>query len=126
MSGDGAAELYRFASDVAKAAEASVREVDPIVRTEAHELKDRMNSDLAGSRHFHGAAGSVTYDSRYSFGAVGYEVGPDKGRRGGAIANIAYFGGSNGGGDTVDLDGAFKDASDGLEKNLGKFLGDLL
>jgi hypothetical protein len=123
---DGAAELYRFASDVAKAAEASVREVDPIVRTEAHELKDRMNSDLAGSRHFRGAAGSVTHDSRYSFGSVGYEVGPDKGRRGGAITNIAYFGGSNGGGGTVDLDGAFADAGRSLEQNLGKFLGGLL
>ncbi|MDF2915989.1 MAG: hypothetical protein K0S70_206 [Microbacterium sp.] len=123
---DGSAELYRFASDVAKAAEAAVKDVDPIVRTEAHELKDQMNSDLAGSRHFRGAAGSVTYDSRFSVGTVGYEVGPDKGRRGGAIANIAYFGGSNGGGGTVDLDGTFKAAGDALEKNLDKFLGGLL
>lgn len=123
---DGAQELYRFASDVARAAEAAVKDVDPIVRVEAHDLKEQMNSDLAGSRHFRGAAGSVTYDSRFSVGTVGYEVGPDKGRRGGAIANIAYFGGSNGGGGTVDLDGTFKAAAVSLEKNLDKFLGGLL
>lgn len=102
---DGQADLRRFISDLAVAAKAAVEDVDPVMKKGATVIKDAMNADLAASRHFKGAAGSVTYDRRFSVGVVGYEIGPDKGRRGGALANIAYFGGSNGGGGTVDVDG---------------------
>lgn len=123
---DGQAELRRFITDLAAASKAAVSEVDPVMKKGAQNIKDAMNADLAASRHFKGAAGSVTYDSRYSVGVVGYEIGPDKGRRGGALANIAYFGGSNGGGGTVDVDGPLQAEAPVIESQLGDVIERLL
>lgn len=117
---DGQAELRRFITDLAAAAKAAVEDVDPVMKKGAQNIKDAMNADLASSRHFKGAAGSVTYDRRYSAGVVGYEVGPDKGRRGGALANIFYFGGSNGGGGTGDIDGPLNAEIPNIESELAR------
>lgn len=84
----------------------------------ALELKDQLNDNLQSSTHFKGAAGSVTYDGLVSLGSIGFEIGPDKRRRGGALANIAFFGTSRGGG-TVDMDGAIKSIGDRTERALG-------
>lgn len=123
---DGQAEIRRFVTDLAAASKSAVSDVDPIMKKGAQNIKDAMNADLAASRHFKGAAGSVTYDSHYKVGVVGYEIGPDKGRRGGALANIAYFGGSNGGGGTVDVDGPLQAEAPVIENELGKMIERLL
>src|SRR5690625_5528760 len=99
-------EMNRLIADMTQAATRTVAEVDPIIKKGAVNLKDDLNKQASNSRHFRGMAGSVTFDSRYGFGLIGYEVGPDKARRGGALGNIFFFGGASGGGGPCGLGAA--------------------
>lgn len=120
-------EMRRLATDVAKAAGrlASLEDVDAVMKKGATVIKDGQNENLAGSAHFRGISGSVTYDRVGALGGVAYEGGPDKDRRGGALANIAFFGGSRGGG-TVDFDGPIEAEMPEIEKHLADIIEDLL
>ena len=51
---------------------------------------------------------AISYDQIGGVRALGYEIGPDKDRHAGALANVAFFGTSRGGG-TVDFDGPLRD-----------------
>ena len=119
--------MRQLATDVAKAAGrlASLEDVDAVMKKGATVIKDAQNENLAGSAHFRGISGSVTYDRQGALGAVVYEGGPDKDRRGGALANIAFFGGSRGGG-TVDFDGPIDAEMPEIEKHLADIIEDLL
>jgi hypothetical protein len=110
--------LEGLIADLGKVHSALYKTVEQTLEKGALELKDQLNANLAASTHFRGAAGSVTYDGMVSFGSVGFEVGPDKGRRGGALANIAFFGTSRGGG-TVDMDGPVRSIGARTERFLG-------
>jgi hypothetical protein len=100
---DGSAEFRKLANDLGKIAGNAVKDVDSVLKKGAQNVKEEMSADATDSEHFKGMAGSISYDSRYSIGTPRYEVGPDKGRRGGALGNIAYFGTSRGGG-TLDIE----------------------
>jgi hypothetical protein len=100
---DGSAEFRALANDLGKIAGHAVKDVDEVLKKGAQNVKTEMVADATASEHFKGMAGSISYDSRYSIGTPRYEVGPDKGRRGGALGNIAYFGTSRGGG-TLDIE----------------------
>ncbi|UVK58404.1 hypothetical protein SEA_GLOBIWARMING_11 [Arthrobacter phage GlobiWarming] len=95
---DGSAEFRALANDLGKIAGSAVKEVDAVLKKGAQNIKEEMAADAAASVHFKPVAGSITYESQYSIGTPRYVVGPDKGRRGGALANIYYFGTSRGGG----------------------------
>jgi hypothetical protein len=99
---DGAAELRALSANLGRIAGSAVEDVDAVIQRAALNVKREMQADASGSAHFKGMAGSITYDSHYQLGKVRYVVGPDKGRRGGALGNIAYFGTSRGGG-TLDI-----------------------
>lgn len=115
----GAGELRAFAKDLEKIASKALPDVDAVLKRGAQNIKDDLVSEARGSTHFKGMAGSISYDSMYGIGHAKYEVGPDKGRRGGALGNIAYFGTSRGGG-TLDLDGPLARETPNLERELGK------
>ncbi|AYR01514.1 hypothetical protein PP639_gp013 [Arthrobacter phage Seahorse] len=100
---DGAAEFRQLSNDLGRIAGHAVKDVDEVLKKGAQNVKTEMVADASASEHFKGMAGSISYDSRYSIGTPRYEVGPDKGRRGGALGNIAYFGTSRGGG-TLDIE----------------------
>lgn len=119
-------ELRELARDLGRIPARLLPEADAIVKRGAQNVKDHMSTDLAASRSFRGAAGSVSYDSDYRPGVVQYEVGPDKGRRGGALANIAYFGGANGGGGTVDIDAPLAAEEPRLTSAIGRLLEQVL
>ena len=120
-------QVNRLAADLRSVdIKRAVAIVDPIVKKAAQNVKDEMAADAKGSRHFGYLAGAISYDRRYSLGAVGYEVGPDKDRRGGAIGNIAYFGGVHGGGGTLDIDKPLRSETPKLLDALGDALGDVL
>ena len=74
-----------------------------VVDKGANNIKNQLREDMQASEHFKGAARSITYDTSYgSFsgsGAYEAEIGPESGPgNAGALANIAYFGTSRGGG----------------------------
>ena len=117
----GADELRAFAADLGKIASKALPETDAVLKKGAQNIKDDLVSEARGSTHFKGMAGSVSYDSMYGIGHAKYEIGPDKGRRGGALGNIAYFGTSRGGG-TLDLEGPLARESPNLERELDKLV----
>lgn len=119
-------DLRALATDLGKIPARLLPEADAVVKRGAQNVKDHMNADAAASAHFHGMAGSVTYDSAYRVGSVQYEVGPDKARRGGALGNIAYFGGANGGGGTLDIDAPLTAEEPRLTSAIGRLLEQLL
>lgn len=98
-------EVAELAVDFGRASARVLPEVDAVVKRGAQGVKDGLVADAERSKHFDVLASAISYDRLYGLNRVGYEVGPDKDRRGGALGNIAYFGGANGGGGTLDLDG---------------------
>jgi prepilin-type processing-associated H-X9-DG protein len=99
-------ELRAFAADLRGSLPAELNRLAyPIVKKAAQNVKEAMIDDFKGHPHFDQIAPSVSYDINVrSFGGVlqfEAEIGPDHERHGGALANIAYFGGSRGGGGTV-------------------------
>ena len=119
-----ASELQRLAVDFGKASAGLLKDVDKVAQKAAQNIKDDLNAQAAGSS-FRGMAGSVTYDRTFSRGSVGYEVGPDKDRRGGALGNIFFFGTSRGGG-TGDLDAPLREEEPRFIKALGDLAEDSL
>lgn len=97
-------ELQTLAADFGKASAGLLKDVDKVAKKAAQNIKDDLSAQAAASTHFRGMAGSISYERAYGLGSVGYEVGPDKDRRGGALGNIFFFGVPEGGGGTGDLD----------------------
>lgn len=95
---DGAAELRQLATNLGRIAGDAVKDVDEVLKKGVQNIKTEMQADVSGSPHFKGMAGSISYESHYLPGRARWVVGPDKGRRGGSLANIYYFGTSRGGG----------------------------
>lgn len=99
-------DFAAYAEALLGSVKATEKGVHGVVKRGAMNIKKQMNAELAASKHFKGIAGSVTYDMResgaFGGGVVEAEIGPDKGRKGGALANIAYFGTSRGGGTVAD------------------------
>lgn len=118
------AELNAFAADLGKIAVGAVPAVDKVLEKGALKIKEGLVSNLRGSPSFKGMAGSISYDVKFSgLTSLGYVIGPDKGRRGGALGNIAFFGTSYGGG-TVDLEGPLRDEAPVIEGLIEDLMGD--
>ena len=100
---DGVEEVRKLAANLGKIAGSAVSDVDAVLKKGMQNIKTEMVADVSASEHFKGMAGSITYESHYLPGRVRYVGGPDKGRRGGALGNIYYFGTSRGGG-SGDID----------------------
>jgi hypothetical protein len=121
-----ASEVQRLALDLSRAASESLGIVEPVLKHGAQNIKDEMAADAAASQHFSSVAPSISYD-RIGFAShVGYEIGPEIGRFGGSLGDIAYFGGAHGGGGTLDIDAPLRDEEPRLVQSLARALGDLL
>ena len=98
------------------------RHVIPVVDKAAVNIKADMRAAAAKSRHFR-MASSITYDKPNPYEA---EIGPTKGGAG-SLANIAYFGGSNGGGGTIeDPRGAMDREAPKFERALADLAAELV
>jgi len=116
----GADDLRAFAADLGRIAGQAIPDTDKVLKKGAQNIKDDLVSEARSSRTL-GArlAGSISYDRIGGVGSLGYEIGPDKSRRGGALGNIYYFGTSRGGG-TGDLEGPLDRETPNLERELGR------
>lgn len=124
-------ELRALAADLSRAQSRAPNLVDPVLKKAAQNVKEEMAADAAGSRYFDEMASSITYDRDTRLGQEGYEIGPDKSRGGKAgraarLANIAYFGGANGGGGTLDIEKPLRSEEPRLMKALDDALKDVL
>ena len=95
-----ASELRDFAADLGRVPLALARKIPPIVMKGAMNIKDDLREEMAGSKHFKAAARAVGFD--VLDGGFAAEIGPSsEAGSPGNLANLAYFGGPNGGGGTV-------------------------
>ena len=95
-----ASEVREFAADLTRASMKVAQGTPAVVSKGALNIKKQLTQEMAGSRHFKGAAHTVSYD--LLDGGFAAEIGPSsESGSPGNLANLAYFGGSNGGGGTV-------------------------
>ena len=100
--------------------------VRPVVAKGAVKVKATMRADMNSSEHFGQAASSISYDLNSGQYGAEAQIGPVKGGAG-SLANLAYFGGANGGGGTVrDPQEALDLEADPFEQALGDILDNLL
>lgn len=101
---DGFGDLTR---EMRKASARVGKEVMPVVRKGAQNVRGKntgggMRGDMRKSRHFGQVARTIGYDVERTPVAVEATIGAATGGRVvGDLAHIAYFGGINGGGNTV-------------------------
>lgn len=107
-----ASEVRQLAADMRGVHARLSQHVRPVVERGAVNIKNDLQQQMRGSRHFAPVARGITYDVS-SGGAYEAEIGPEKGSPG-SLANIAYFGSSRGGGTVEDPSGA-------LEREAPKF-----
>ncbi|QRQ79174.1 hypothetical protein [Glutamicibacter protophormiae] len=114
----GADELRKFAADLGKVAGKAVDDIEPVMKKGAQNIKEDLQSQVEGTS-WQGLRNAISYDRIGGIGSLGYEIGPDKGRRGGGLGNLWYFGGSRGGG-YGDLEGPLAAETPNLERELGR------
>lgn len=97
-------EVRQLAVDMSQVDSRLTRHLIPVVKKGAVNIKEDMQAAMRSSGSFGAMAGAISFDM--IDGDMGAEIGPTKsyGGAGGAGfgANIAYFGGANGGGGTVE------------------------
>lgn len=117
-----------YAGDLLAAARKVEDGLPGVVGKGALNVKNEWNAAFAASPSFKGIAGSVGYDTRATREFVEAEIGPNKARRkAAALANIAHFGGANGGGGTIaDPQTFLDDEAPNFVKALGDLIGEAL
>lgn len=118
-------EVRQFAVDATRLPGELSRWLRPAVSKGALNIKRALQQDLeqsgnAGIRH---VARSISYDLIDGGNAVEAEIGPDK--PSGALANIAYFGTSRGGGHTRDPIEALNEESEAFQKAIADIVEDI-
>lgn len=107
-------EVAEFAAELRSIGPKTARAVPAIVAKGALNIKNEMRDDALRSRWFKFAR-TIDYDTLD--GGMTAEIGPNKAIAPvAALANIGYFGGSNGGGGTI------REPSGALENEVPRFL----
>lgn len=119
-------ELRTLARDLERIPDKVQSGVRPVVSKGALTVKQELQMDLASSSSFSGITFSVDYDLKVDRGGVEARIGPNKGKYGGALANVAIFGTSRGGGTVPDPSVALLNEADKFENALGDLFKDLL
>ena len=116
-------ELRQLSRDLAKGI--PVDKVAAVVTKGAVNIRAQLKGEASASSHFR-LASQISYDLRFGFTGIEAEVGPEK-RGAGNLANIAYFGGSHGGGGTLpDPRGALDAETPKFIKALEDLAGEVL
>ncbi len=119
-----ASEFRAFAARVEGAVQATEGQVEQVINRGALNIKNDLQTEMRGSRHFKGVAPGISYDMKTG-SAIEAEIGPEKGGPG-SLANIAYFGSSRGGGTVPDPIGALEREAPNVEKWLLDVMGKVI
>lgn len=122
-----ARQLSAFGKDLAAHGDKVSKKIEPVVFKGAMNIKKRMRKDMEASRHFKPVARTIDFDITAVPSGVRAEIGPSKKGRSdpGSLANIAYFGGSRGGGGTVDVTAGLREEEPRFLRELEKIAGEL-
>jgi len=120
-----------FAAEMEGAPDLLERDVRGVVSKGALNIKEDLRAKMAASGSFGQIDYKINYDLRsvsaFGGGVVEAEIGPSSGRGDpGALANIAYFGTSRGGGTVEDPRGALDREEPKFTSALEKLLGNVL
>ena len=121
-----ASELRGFAAELGRIEPKVEKKVDAVLRKAALNVKNTMRDDFKASRHFRQVGPTISYDIEKTDGGIEAEIGPNKHYRSARIANIAYFGGSRGGGGTVDVDNGLRQEAPNFVEHIRRVMGDVL
>lgn len=124
-----ASDFTALARDLdAAAASDLVGKVAQSVSKGALTVKGAMQDDMSASRSFGQVSRAISYDLETFTTHARAEIGPvSAGRQVGDLAHLAYFGGSNGGGGTVqDPEYLLEREAPNLEQYIGEILDGLL
>lgn len=92
MTNFDVSEVYEFALGIGKAAGDVPAAMRPVVSKGALNIKKDLQAEAQGHPHTPYLPAAINYDVRSTKSEIGAEIGPDKDKTGGAIANIVYFG----------------------------------
>lgn len=118
-------ELRALSVDLHDAPLRAVLKVRPPLFKAAMQIKDQLTREMRESTHFKGVAGKGAIDFDVDAAGLSAEIGPKTGGPG-SLANIAYFGGSRGGGTVPDPQGALDAEAPKFEKAIADILEGLL
>ena len=118
-------EVRRIAADATKMPGELSRWLRPAVSRGALNIKRAMQQDLeqSGNAGIRAVARSISYDLIDGDHTIEAEIGPDK--PSGALANIAYFGTSRGGGHTRDPIEPLNEEAEAFQKAVADIVGEL-
>jgi hypothetical protein len=85
-------DVYEFALGLDKAAGDVFDKMYPVVRRGALNVKKDLQSEAQGHPHTPYLPAAISYDTKATKSQISAEIGPDKDKTGGAIANVVYFG----------------------------------
>lgn len=117
-------ELRRLDSDLGKIPGRAVPPLMKAVTEVSGRVRDKLREDASGMKHAPYFADSITDELKVKVGQIGAEIGPDKGRRQGALGNLLYFGSSKNA-PVLDINAPLDDGGDQLEKAAGEVVGKL-
>lgn len=115
-------ELRTLSYDLARIPDKVQKGVRPVVAKGAMQVRDKMRADMRESNYFKGNARNISYDLKVDGGGVEAEIGPKPTQ----LAHIAYFGGANGGGGTVDILGPLGEEVEPFVSALGDLFEGIL
>lgn len=119
------AEVRHLAADATRMPGELSRWLRPAVSRGALNIKRAMQADLeqSGNAGIRAVARSISYDLIDGDHTIEAEIGPDK--PSGALANIAYFGTSRGGGHTRDPIEPLNEEAEAFQKAVADIVGEL-
>lgn len=88
-------EVAAVADILVKAAGVAPVEARAVVQKGALNIKTDARRLASGLKHAPAYPASITYDTRFTPTGASAEIGPDKGRRQGALGNILEYGTTN-------------------------------
>lgn len=126
MIGVDLTEALALEADLGKIPGRVVPKVVAATERAAHNVKTQMAADADSSGHYQHFAGSISYDPTFhSPTEIGFEIGPDKGKRQGDLGNILYFGTSKNG-PVLNLEGPIRAEESKFLAALRAAAGDVL
>lgn len=99
--------LAEFTADLRALPELARGDARQVLAKAGVTIKSQLQAEASGSRHFGQIARAISYEILERAGSIELVAGPTKGSPG-SISNIAYFGGSRGGGTVPDPRGALE------------------
>lgn len=99
--------LDEFVADLRSLPEHARSDARQVLAKAGVNIKSQLQAEASGSRHFGQIARAISYEILERAGSIELVAGPTKGSPG-SISNIAYFGGSRGGGTVPDPRGALE------------------